>query len=100
MRKIKITTIRKADYKDLQQKYENLIQHASDIYEGQLFITNGWQRPVDMCKSAWESLSPFVMTLAHGGEDSYDGWIKNPKSTMISCNGGFSPVRFLIELMD
>lgn len=32
--------------------------------------------------------------------NSYDGWIKNPKSTMISCNGGFSPVRFLIELMD
>ena len=28
-----------------------------------------------MCESAWESISPFVMTLAHGGEDIYDGWI-------------------------
>lgn len=40
MHKIKITAIRKADYKDLQQKYENPIQHACDIQEGQVFIAN------------------------------------------------------------
>ena len=80
MQKIKITAIRKADYKDLQQKYENPIQHACDIQEGQVFIANGWQRPEGMCVSAWESISPFVMTLAHGGENIYDGWMKNPKS--------------------
>jgi len=40
------------------------------------------------------------MTLAHGGEDIYDGWMKNPKSAMISCNDGFRPVSFLIEVMD
>ena len=43
MHKIKITAIRKADYKDLQQKYENPIQHACDIQEGQVFIANGWR---------------------------------------------------------
>ncbi len=100
MHKIKITAIRKADYKDLQQKYENPIQHACDIQEGQVFIANGWQRPEGMCESAWESISPFVMTLAHGGEDIYDGWMKNPKSAMISCNDGFRPVSFLIEVME
>ena len=100
MHKIKITVIRKADYKDLQQKYENPIQHTCDIQEGQVFIANGWQRPEDMCESAWESISPFVMTLAHGGENFYDGWMKNPKSAMISCNDGFRPVSFLIEVMD
>ncbi|WP_407429245.1 hypothetical protein [Treponema sp.] len=31
MLKIKITAIRKADYKDLQQKYENPIKHTCDI---------------------------------------------------------------------
>lgn len=97
---IKITAIRKADYKDLQQKYENPIQHACDIQEGQVFIANGWQRPEGMCESAWESISPFVMTLAHGGENIYDGWMKNPKSAMISCNDGFRPVSFLIEVME
>ena len=75
MHKIRITAIRKADYKDLQQKYENPIQHACDIQEGQVFIANGWQHPEGMCESAWKSISPFVMTLAHGGENIYDGWI-------------------------
>jgi uncharacterized repeat protein (TIGR04076 family) len=52
-----------------------------------------------MCDSAWESMSAFVMTLAHGGEDFYDGWMKNKKSAMISCNDGFRPVSFLIEAL-
>jgi uncharacterized repeat protein (TIGR04076 family) len=40
------------------------------------------------------------MTLAHGGENTYDGWMRNPKSAMISCNDGFRPVSFLIEVVD
>ena len=100
MKKIKITAIRKADYKDLQQKYENPIEHACDIREGQVFIANGWQKPEGMCDSAWQSISAFVMTLAHGGQNLYSGWMKNPKSAMISCNDGFRPVSFYIEVLD
>lgn len=66
----------------------------------QVWIANGWQKPDGMCDSAWESMSPFVMTLAHGGGDFYDGWMKNPKSAMISCNDGFRPVSFYIEALD
>ena len=33
-------------------------------------------------------------------ENIYDGWMKNPKSEMISCNDGFRPVSFLIETME
>ena len=43
---------------------------------------------------------PFVMGLAHGAENFYDGWMKNPRSAMISCNDGFCPVSFLLEAMD
>ena len=32
--------------------------------------------------------------------DFYDGWMKNPKSAMISCNDGFRPVSFLLETME
>ena len=67
---------------------------------GQTFICNGWEKPAGFCDSAWETVSPFVMTLAHGGENFYDGWMKNSKSAMISCNDGFRPVSFLIETMD
>jgi uncharacterized repeat protein (TIGR04076 family) len=45
-------------------------------------------------------MSPFVMTLAHGGEDIYSGWMKNKKTAMISCNDGFRPVSFLLEALD
>ena len=100
MKKCRITVMRKAFYPDLAEKYENPIEHACGLNEGQVFICNGWQRPEGFCESAWDSVSPFVMTLAHGGGDFYDGWMKNPKSAMISCNDGFRPVSFLIEALD
>ena len=100
MKKVKITAIRKACYADLMERYENPIQHACDIQEGQVWIANGWQKPDGLCDSAWESMSAFVMTLSHGGGDFYDGWMKNPKSAMISCNDGFRPVSFYIEALD
>ena len=100
MRKVRITVMRKACYRDLMEEYENPIEHACDIEEGQVFIANGWQRPNGLCESAWESMSPFVMGLAHGAECFYDGWMKNPRSAMISCNDGFRPVSFLLEAMD
>ena len=100
MKGVKITVMRIACYKDLIEKYENPIAHACDMKEGQVFISNGWAKPEGFCDSAWESISPFVMTLAHGGEDIYDGWMKNKKSAMISCNDGFRPVSFLIEAME
>ena len=40
------------------------------------------------------------MALAYGAENLYDGWMKNPKSALISCNDGFRPVSFLIEVLD
>ena len=100
MRRIKITAIRKTVYADLIEKYENPIEHACDIVEGQVFIAEGWKKPDGFCDSAWESISPFVMTLAYGGEDIYDGWMKNKNSAMISCNDGFRPVSFLIEVIE
>ena len=45
-------------------------------------------------------MSYFVKELANGGGDFYDGWMKNKKSAMISCNDGFRPVSFLIEALD
>ena len=89
-----------ARYDDLIEKYENPIQHACDMKEGQVFIANGWERPEGFCLSAWESMSAFVLTLSHGGGDFYDGWLNNKKSAMISCNDGFRPVSFLIEALD
>ena len=100
MNKVRITAIRQTVYQDLIVRYENPIEHACDIQPGQTFICNGWERPEGFCGSAWDTVSPFVMALSHGGENFYDGWMKDPKSAMISCNDGFRPVSFLLETME
>jgi uncharacterized repeat protein (TIGR04076 family) len=100
MKKCRITVKKMACYQDLIAEYENPIQHACDMKMGQVFIANGWEKPDGLCQSAWDSMSAFVMALSHGGENFYDGWMKNPRSAMISCNDGFRPVSFLLETMD
>ena len=90
MKKCRITVMRISRYEDLMERYENPQTDACFMKEGQVFIADGWKKPEGMCDSAWESMSAFVMTLAHG----------NPKSAMISCNDGFRPVSFLIEALD
>ena len=100
MKKVKITVIRKANYPDLQAIYENPIEHACDIVEGQVFIANGNQKPEGLCESAWESMQAFVNDLAHEKGNFFDGWMKHPMSAMISCNDGFRPVSFYLEMLD
>ena len=100
MKNIRITAIRKACYKDLMAKYENPIQHACDVREGQVWVSRGGEKPEGFCDSAWDSISAFVMTLAHGGSNFYDGWMKDPYSAMLSCNDGFRPVSFYLEALD
>ena len=100
MKNCKITVMRITRYEDLSRLYENEIEHACDMREGMVFYTEGDKMPQDFCQSAWDSLYPFVKELANGGGNFYDGWMKNPKSAMISCNDGFRPVSFLIEVIE
>ena len=100
MKKIRITAIRQTVYEDLMARYENPMEHACDVQVGQVWIANGWEKPEGFCQSAWDTLSPFVLALAHGGRNFYDGWMKNPRSAMLSCNDGFRPVSFYIEALD
>ena len=93
---VKITAIRKTEYRDLMEKYENLIEHSCGIKEGDVFISVDGACPEGFCESAWESMEKFVKVLAEGGGNFYDGWMKDPYSAMISCNDGFRPVSFLL----
>ena len=100
MKKVKITAIRKADYRDLQALYENPIEHTCDVQEGQTWVSQGGMKPEGLCEEAWKTMREFVEELAHGGGDFYDGWMKNSHSAMISCNDGFRPVSFLLETVE
>ena len=100
MKDVRITAIRKTCYPDLMAQYENPIEHACDVEEGMSWISHRGEKPAHFCASAWESMVSFVKTLADGGGNFYDGWMKNPHSAMISCNDGFRPVSFYIEALD
>ena len=100
MKKVRITVKRIACYKDLIAEYENPIEHACMMKLNQVFVSIDAQRPEGFCDSAWESVYPFVKELANGGGNFYDGWMKNEKSAMISCNDGFRPVSFLLETIE
>ena len=100
MKKVKITAIRKACYPDLMEKYENPIEHACQVQEGQIWTCVDGKKPEGFCDSAWESMAKFAEELAAGGGNFYDGWMKNPQSAMISCNDGFRPVSFYLETVE
>ena len=99
MKTVRIQVMRCARYDDLSALYENPIEHACDHREGQVFFSVNAQKPDGLCESAWQSMREFVCTLASGGGDFFDGWMKNPYSAMISCNDGFRPVSFLLEAL-
>ncbi len=100
MKIVKITAIRRSCYPDLMARYENPIAHTCDIREGQSWVSVDGQKPDTLCDSAWESMAFFVRTLAIGGGNFYDGWMKDPYSAMISCNDGFRPVSFYLEAIE
>ena len=100
MKKCRITVMRITEYRDLMEQYENPISDACNMSVGQIFIANGWEKPERFCQSAWDVISPFVLALSHGAENFYDGWMKNGRSAMLSCNDGFRLVSFLVEALD
>lgn len=100
MKTVKITAVRKAAYLDLMAQYENPIEHACEIQEGQVFYVVNGEKPETLCESAWQSMEYFVRELAGGGGNFYDGWMKDPHSAMISCNDGFRPVSFYLQVCE
>ena len=98
--KVKITAVKLTSHTDLIEKYENPIVHACSIKEGQVFISNCGEKPANLCEEAWKSMKEFVESLAQGKGNFFDGWMKDPMSAMISCNDGFRPVSFYLEVIE
>ena len=100
MKRVKITVMRVARYDDLIKEYENPIENACGMRAGQVFYSDGGRKPEGFCDSAWETLSPFVLALSNGETGLFDGWMKNERSALLSCNDGFRPVSFYLEATD
>ena len=100
MHKVKITVIRIVNHLDLSELYENKIEHTCPYHEKDSFISIDGKKPEGFCDEAWKSVEPFVSSLAQGIGNFFDGWMKDPFTALISCNDGFRPVSFLLEMLD
>jgi uncharacterized repeat protein (TIGR04076 family) len=100
MKKVKITAVRRSEYPDLMELYENPIEHACEVNIGDTWIYIDGQKPEGFCNAAWSCIEAFVKTLAEGGGNFYDGWMKNPYTAMHSCNDGFRPVSYYLEVLE
>ena len=67
---------------------------SSEIYHEEQGTNHG--NPADGLSG---SDGPVRESLANGEGNFYDGWMKNPMSAMISCNDGFRPFSFYIEVI-
>ena len=96
---VKITAVKVSKFEDLIGKYENPIKHACSIKEGDVFYSKNGEKPENLCPKAWKAMKEYVISLAQGKGNFFDGWMKDPMSAMISCNDGFRPVSFYIEVI-
>ena len=100
MKKVRITLVCRSEYPELMEKYENPLENPCEMTVGDVFISVDAQKPEGMCSVAWRCMYEFVKTLAEGGGNFFDGWMKNPYSAMVSCNDGFRPVTYYLEAVD
>ncbi len=98
--KIRIKVIRISVYQDLIDRYEIYQKNPCCMKLNDEFIIDKLVRPDNFCEVAFEILYPFLKNLFEHGEEIFPNWMKNKNSYMISCNDGFRPVSFLLEVID
>ena len=101
MKRVKITVLKRTFNPEIAEDYGVKGLGLCELQqEGQVFISNGWEKPEGLCESAWQCMYSFVFALSHGGSDFLKDWMKDKNTAVISCNDGCRPVVFLVETMD
>ncbi len=100
MKKVQIKALRQQIHQDLIDEYEKTLENPCPVNIGSQWISCEAEKPEGFCSQAWLSLYPYVFALANGSRDFFDGWMKRNGTAMVSCNDGFRPFTFYIEVMD
>ena len=96
---IKITVKKKTLYKDLMDEYELFQENPCNLKLNDIFYTDGYKKPDGLCDSAWDTLKPFIDSIINK-KPLFKNWMKDETKAIVSCNDGFRPVTFLIELIN
>ncbi len=97
---VKIKVLKRCIHYDLIKEYENPLTNPCEMIIGDEYISINGKKPEGFCNNAWKNVGEYVKKLANGEENFFDGWMKNKKSAMISCDDGFRPVSFYIEVIE
>ena len=95
----KITAKKKTEYDDLMKEYELFQDSPCSIKIGDVFYTDGITKPDGLCDSAWNTIVPFIESIINK-KPLFENWMKDETKAIVSCNDGFRPVTFLIELIN
>ena len=99
--KCKITVVQRSVNTDLINEYvtdPKFFPICNKVKEGQEFyVSIPFDMPEGICASAWADIRPYVIAIASGGSFQM---MKNPYSTLATCNDPFRPVIFNIERVE
>ncbi len=100
MRTVTITALRQTEYKDLMERLEQPLELQCEVPVGTVFRITVCRKPEGLCDCAWETLQPFCEKLLMGEGNFFDGWMQNPNAALLSCNDGFRPMSFYLEMTE
>lgn len=102
MKRIKIEVLKTHFDENLAREY-GVLSPCPAHKVGEVFYSEGFNKPDNFCDEAWKAIYQYVFALAHMKKDEifyYKDWIKTPAVAINSCNDGIRPVIFKITPCD
>lgn len=100
LKKVKITVLSVNFNEKLAEEYAADGYGLCELHSpGQVFYSNGWQKPSGLCDNAWGCMKDFVLAISQGAGFIYGdgGWCNQEGLVITSCNDGIRPVIFKVE---
>lgn len=99
---VKITILKSEIDKELAQRYAIPNFEVCPFHKaGQVYISDGDNKPDGLCEYAWEPIKEPVKMLSEGKMLQPKGtWMKDDDKGVFSCVDGLRPVIMLIERID
>lgn len=103
LKKVKISVLEVTFNQERAEKYAPPGYGLCELHSvGQVFYSNGWEKPIDFCDNAWNCMRDYVLAISQGAGYiyGYGGFTNQPGMVIVSCNDGIRPVIFKVEKTD
>lgn len=103
LKKVRIEVIKMLFDEELAKEYATEGYGPCELHEvGQVFYSNGWEKPSGLCDNAWTCMKDYVLAISQGAGFIYGdgGWCNKPGMCIPSCNDGIRNVIYKIEATD